>query len=119
MVEMQLQDDGNSAPAEAKDAVFVASDPVPEGISEVGGIDFNLHREQDISVADLVEGMSNMGFQASAVGDAVRIINGMVRGPRTSGCYLQTSLSDCPRRGRGRMIRLATRPPSFLATHLI
>jgi deoxyhypusine synthase len=65
--------------AEVKDAVFVTSDPVPEGAMRVRGIDFNLHKDGDISVVDLVEGMSNMGFQASAIGDAVRIINEMVR----------------------------------------
>lgn len=84
MVEGQLQNNGTSAVADAKEAVFVASDPVPEGMSVVRGIDFNHHRAQDISVVELVEGMSNMGFQASAVGDAVRIINGMVCRPHTS-----------------------------------
>lgn len=67
------------APDEAKAAVFVSSDPVAEGVRPVRGIDFNLHKDGNISVVDLVEGMSNMGFQASAVGDAVRIINEMVR----------------------------------------
>ena len=66
-------------PSKATDAVLVASDPVPEGMQEVQGIDFNDHHGTDITVADLVDGMANMGFQASAVGDAVRIINKMVR----------------------------------------
>jgi hypothetical protein len=68
-----------NAPDQAKEAVFVSSEPVPEGVLPVRGIDFNLHKDRDISVVDLVEGMSNMGFQASAIGDAVRIINEMVR----------------------------------------
>ena len=59
----------------------MASNSVPEGVPLVRGIDFNLHRTKDISVVDLVEGMCNMGFQASAIGDAVRIINDMVRHP--------------------------------------
>lgn len=68
----------NRPPDEAKAAVFVNSDPIPEGLRSVRGIDFNLHDNEDISVVDLVEGMSSMGFQASAIGDAVKIINGMV-----------------------------------------
>lgn len=79
MAGTQPKDSGNSAPADAKDAVFVTSDPLPEGAIPVHGIDFNRHKENDISVVDLVDGMSSMGFQASAVGDAVRIINEMVR----------------------------------------
>jgi hypothetical protein len=71
--------DANSAPDGAKGAVFVNSDPVPEGALPVRGLDFNLHSDADISVIDLVDGMSRMGFQASAIGDAVRIINEMVR----------------------------------------
>lgn len=79
MKESGPQENGNVLPNTAKDAVFVASDPVPEGVLPVRGIDFNLHRDENITVVDLIEGMSNMGFQASAVGDAVRIINEMVR----------------------------------------
>jgi deoxyhypusine synthase len=79
MASMQLTENDKLSPGDAKDAVFVASDSMPEGVPLVQGIDFNLHRAGDISVVDLVEGMSNMGFQASALGDAVRIINGMVR----------------------------------------
>lgn len=79
MDQMQLKDDDNITPPQAKEAVFMSSDSVPEGVPMVRGIDFNLHSAEDISVVDLVDGMCNMGFQASAVGDAVRIINGMVR----------------------------------------
>lgn len=76
---MEGDHEGNLAANKAKDAVFVTSDPVPEGAQPVQGIDFNLHQDRGISVVDLVEGMTNMGFQASAMGDAVRIINEMVR----------------------------------------
>ena len=79
MAGTQPKDSGNSAPADAKDAVFMTSDPVSEGAIPVQGIDFDRHKENGISVVDLVDGMSNMGFQASALGDAVRIINEMVR----------------------------------------
>jgi deoxyhypusine synthase len=39
-----------------------------------------------VSVEDLVSGMANMGFQASALGEAVRIINDMVR-PSGGFCW--------------------------------
>ena len=79
MTGAQPKDSGNSAPKDAKDAVFMSSIPVPAGVIPVQGIDFNRYKEGVLSVVDLVDGMSNMGFQASAVGDAVRIINKMVR----------------------------------------
>ena len=66
-------------PSKAIDAVLLASDPVPEGMREVRGIDFNAHDGSNITVAALVDGMSSMGFQASAIGNAVKIINQMVR----------------------------------------
>lgn len=69
----------NAAPKDAKDAVFVASTTLPIGTQEVQGFDFDHHKNQDVSVKDLVKGMSSMGFQASAIGDAVQIINDMVR----------------------------------------
>jgi deoxyhypusine synthase len=50
-------------------------------VQKVQGIDFDAHHAADITAADLVDGMANMGFQASAVGDAVQIINQMVRQP--------------------------------------
>ena len=81
---------GNLAPDEAKDAVFVTSNPVPAGSLSVRGIDFNLHSDEDLSVVDLVDGMSTMGFQASAIGDAVRIINEMVRRHLPFAQYLTT-----------------------------
>ena len=75
-----IEANSNAAPpSKATDAVLVASDPVPEGVQKVQGVEFNDHHEADITVAELVDGMANMGFQASAVGDAVRIINQMVR----------------------------------------
>jgi deoxyhypusine synthase len=68
-------------PSKATDAVLVASDPVPEGAHKVHGIDFNAHHAADISVAELVDDMANMGFQASAIAEAVQIINHMVCPP--------------------------------------
>jgi deoxyhypusine synthase len=65
-------------PSGAAAAVLKPSDPVPEGAKKVQGIDFNDYAGRSITVEDLIGGMANMGFQASSVGDAVRIINGMV-----------------------------------------
>ena len=79
---MANKDAGSGAPpSEATAAVLVPSDPVPYGVQKVQGIDFNAHHAADITVAELVDGMASMGFQASAVADAVQIINQMVRGP--------------------------------------
>lgn len=66
-------------PTVAADAVLKPSDPVPDGMQKVNGVEFDDFRERDMTVKELVAGMTNMGFQASAVADAVRIINDMVR----------------------------------------
>ena len=78
------EESGKAAPngqasATATNAVLRPSDPVPQGIRRVNGIEFNDYGGRDITVKELVAGMADMGFQASAVGDAVRIINDMVR----------------------------------------
>ena len=66
----------NDPPSTATDAVLVPSEAVPEGAIKVHGIDFDKHKE-DITVVELVESMAAMGFQATAIADAVRIINKM------------------------------------------
>lgn len=66
------------APSLSTDAVLKPSAPVPESVREVSGVDFNNYKDRDITVAELVSQMSTTGFQASAVTDAVRIINDMV-----------------------------------------
>jgi deoxyhypusine synthase len=68
----------SSAPTGATDAVLKPSAPVPEGAREVQGIDFNQYASRSITVEELVGGYANMGFQATSVGEAVRIINNMV-----------------------------------------
>ena len=78
-----------TAPSKATDAVLLHSDPIPDGAQKVHGIDFNAHRAADITVAELVAGMTNMGFQASAVADAVHIINQMVRQPWIQATQVQ------------------------------
>ncbi|KAI4935765.1 Deoxyhypusine synthase [Alternaria arbusti] len=67
----------SSAPTGATDAVLKPSEPVPEGAQEVQGIDFNQYASRSITVEELVGGYANMGFQATSVGEAVRIINDM------------------------------------------
>lgn len=67
-----------AAPSGATDAVLKPSEPVPEGAKEVQGIDFNQYAKRSITVEELVGGYANMGFQATSVGEAVRIINDMV-----------------------------------------
>ena len=66
------------APSLSTDAVLKPSAPVPEGLQEVSGVDFNNYKDHDITVTELVSQMATTGFQASAVSDAVRIINDMV-----------------------------------------
>lgn len=67
-----------NVPSDVAAAVLKPSDPVPEGSQPVKGIDFNDYAQRKITVEDLVGGMANMGFQATSVGEAVRIINNMV-----------------------------------------
>lgn len=69
------------APSAATDAVLKPSDPMPHEVRMVKGIDFDDYQGRDITVNELVAGMADMGFQASAVGDAVRIIDDMVCSP--------------------------------------
>jgi deoxyhypusine synthase len=68
----------SSAPAGATDAVLKPSEPVPEGSREVQGIDFNQYASRSITVEELIGGYASMGFQATSVAEAVRIINDMV-----------------------------------------
>jgi len=66
-----------TAPSGATDAVLKPSDPVPEGAIPVKGLDFDVFHGRNISVAELVGNMSTMGFQASSIGQAAKIIDGM------------------------------------------
>ena len=69
-----------TAPTVSHDAVFKPSAPVPEGVPVVSGVEFNDYqsKKQDITAAELVSNMAHMGFQASAVAEAARIIDDMV-----------------------------------------
>jgi deoxyhypusine synthase len=65
-------------PSSVTDAVLKRSDEMQEGSQKVEELDFNAFAGRPITVDDLIGGMNFMGFQASAVGEAVRIINDMV-----------------------------------------
>ncbi|KAL9068242.1 MAG: hypothetical protein Q9157_006571 [Trypethelium eluteriae] len=64
-------------PSEATSAVLKASEPVEQGARKVQGIEFDQFKSRDITVQELVEGMGGMGFQATSIGEAIRIINDM------------------------------------------
>jgi len=66
------------APSGATDAVLKPSDPVPEGAVPVQGLDFDNFKGRNVSAAELVESMGRMGFQASSIGQAAKIVDGMV-----------------------------------------
>lgn len=70
----------SAPPSRATDAVLVASDPVSDDVRQVSGLDWNaMTAEQCTHIASFVEKLSGQGFQSSSIGDAVRIINEMVR----------------------------------------
>ncbi|ETN46119.1 deoxyhypusine synthase [Cyphellophora europaea CBS 101466] len=65
-------------PTKATDAVLVPSEPVPEDVSQVRGIDWTaLPPEHRNIVADFVNNLTGQGFQSSSIGDAIDIINDM------------------------------------------
>lgn len=67
----------NQPPAAATDAVLVKSVEMPQDAQRVEELDFNKFKGRPITAEDLLEGMKHMGFQATSVGEAVRIINDM------------------------------------------
>jgi len=68
---------GGAAPSGATDAVLKPSDPVPDSALPVTGLDFGQFKARNVTVAELVDNMAHMGFQATSIGQAVEIINGM------------------------------------------
>ena len=71
------QQHDSSAPAGAQAAVLVKFEQMHEGSQQVEELDFNKIKGP-ITAEDLFHGMKNMGFQASSMGEAIRIINDMV-----------------------------------------
>jgi deoxyhypusine synthase len=70
---------GSAPPDKATGAVLVASEPVPEGVQQVRGIDWqSLPAEHRTIISDFVDQLTGQGFQSSSIGDAIRIINDMV-----------------------------------------
>lgn len=70
----------SAPPTVATDAVLVESEPVPADATEVRGVDWHaLSTEQRAVTADFVNSLTGQGFQSSSIGDAIRIINDMVR----------------------------------------
>lgn len=65
-------------PGPAAEAVLKPSDPVPDSAVEVRGLDLSAHASAPLSLDALIASMATTGFQASAVADAVRIINDML-----------------------------------------
>ena len=89
---------GGAVPESVAAAVLVKSEEMPAGSKQVEELDFNAFAGSKITVEDLIAGMTNMGFQASSIGEAVKIINDMV-----SQCYsllLVTFLTICQREWR-------------------
>lgn len=71
-------EDGLSAPDTATEAVLKPSAPISPSARVVKGIEFNKYTKNPLTVEELVGNMATMGFQASAVYEAVRIVNDMV-----------------------------------------
>lgn len=69
----------NAPPAAATEAVLVKSVEMPDDAQKVEELDFNKFKSRPITADDLLQGMKHMGFQASAMCEAIRIINDMVR----------------------------------------
>lgn len=67
-----------AAPAKATSAVLKPSEFSTADATEVTGIDFNKYADRNITVAELVDNMSTMGFQATSVGEAVKLVEKMV-----------------------------------------
>lgn len=67
----------HAPPASVAAAVLVKSEEMPKDAQKVEELDFN-KLKGPITAEDLFEGMRHMGFQASSMCEAVRIINDMV-----------------------------------------
>jgi len=94
---MNATSDKAAPPSSVTDAVLVPSNEMPEGSQKVEELDFNKFVGRPITVDDLISGMNHMGFQASSIGEAVRIINDMVSPlplplPHSSSLQFPTSL---------------------------
>jgi len=73
-----------AAPPSATSAVLKESIQMPKGSQKVEELDFNKFAGKSMTVEDLISGMNHMGFQASSIGEAVRIINDMAWKPQSA-----------------------------------
>ena len=64
-------------PAAVLNAVFQKSEDMAKDAQKVEELDFNKIKSP-VTADDLLQGMRHMGFQASSIAEAVRIINDMV-----------------------------------------
>ncbi|KAF6838287.1 Deoxyhypusine synthase [Colletotrichum musicola] len=74
---MASQENASAPPAGATDAVLVVSEEMPEGAQKVEELDFD-DIKGPITAENLFDGMKYMGFQASSLGESIRIINDML-----------------------------------------
>lgn len=72
-----MADSQGLPPAGATGAVLMKSEDMAKDAQKVEELDFNKIKGP-ITADDLLQGMRHMGFQASSIADAVRIINDMV-----------------------------------------
>lgn len=72
-----MADSQTMPPAAATDAVLVKSEDMAKDAQKVEELDFNKIKGP-VTADDLLQGMRHMGFQASSIAEAVRIINDMV-----------------------------------------
>lgn len=70
-------DSSHAPPSSVTDAVLVKSEEMPKDAQKVEDFDFDKFKGP-VSADDLFAGMRHMGFQASSMCEAVRIINDMV-----------------------------------------
>jgi deoxyhypusine synthase len=100
--------DNGAPPSSVIDAVLVKSNEMPEGSQKVEELDFNKFAGRPITVDDLISGMNHMGFQASSIGQAVKIINDMV----SNALLLPLRFTD-QHSEHGATPKPMTKPPSF------
>ena len=100
-------------PIKATDAVLVASEAVADDVKKVQGIDWmSLPNEQRVIIANFVDQLTGQGFQSSSIGDAIRIINDMVR-----HCHMRPDEAVLTAgRDHGETQTPAKRQPYFWAT---
>jgi deoxyhypusine synthase len=71
-------DVASTVPSVSTAAVLKQSINMPQDAQKVEELNFNEFVGRSITVEDLINGTQNMGFQATSIGEAVRIINEMV-----------------------------------------